>query len=369
MSGENSRLEALLRRYFAPLVVAILVALVAGWFATEFFFDVLVHSWLARVQRALGDEVSPEAAAQVAARLVTIVLTFLGGLVVAGMWVWRNAISSRQATAALDQAKVANAQAETAREQAKVALKTQISTDLTQAFEQLGSDKMAVRIGAIYTLEKVMRDVQDTDFNLYWSIIETLSGFAREQSKKFPTVQTLADMTSDKKAKTREPVASNLDITCVLTVIGRRRTHDEDKRIDLTGLFAPRFSAPDEVLDFSRCDLSRTVFEGAALNRCRFAGSTLTNADLSGATLLGANLSEARLESANLSGSELLDADLNRARLIRADLSGAWLERANLSRADLGSALDLTQAQIDTAHGDENTQLPEGLVHPADWLV
>ncbi len=263
------------------------------------------------------------------AQLVAGLLTFWAGIALATMWIWRNAISAKEA--------------ETSRLQAKVALDTQISTDLTKAYEQLGSDKMAVRIGAIYTLERVMRDVQDTDFNLYWSIIETLSGFAREQSKAFPTVDDLADLGNDAAEQLIKGSDSNLDICCVLTVIGRRRSVPGDKYIDLSGVFAAGFSSYDKALDFCEVDFRSAVFSGANLIGYNLTASLLMKADMRRAKLIGTNFEKAAIWEANLTGAlaskaVLNGANLSSTKLNGADLVGTELIGANLWQAELNAA-------------------------------
>jgi len=103
-------------------------------------------------------------------------------------------------------------------------------------------------------------------------------------------------------------------------------------------------------------------------------GARIINADLRGAILEDANFSRADLSSAILEDANFEDADLE-----RADLSGAILEDANFEDADLGGAnlvkavlwganlsqaRNLTQQQLDTACGDESTQLPADYTIP-----
>jgi len=93
--------------------------------------------------------------------------------------------------------------------------------------------------------------------------------------------------------------------------------------------------------------------------------------------LSGANLSEAKLFSSDLTGANLSGSNLSKANLNEADLRGANLRKANLSKAhllravlrgtDLSEATHLTQEQIDQAHGDETTKLPDHLQLPAHW--
>jgi hypothetical protein len=64
-------------------------------------------------------------------------------------------------------------------------------------------------------------------------------------------------------------------------------------------------------------------------------------------------------------------------RLLRGGEDGVreWNQRRrqgeeipDLLRADLRGAKDLTQAQIEWAQGDVHTELPEGMVRPANWV-
>ena len=89
------------------------------------------------------------------------------------------------------------------------------------------------------------------------------------------------------------------------------------------------------------------------LSFCVLEGTDLTGADLSKADLYCTWLQGANLASADLSG---------------ADLNGTNLAGANLSDADLSGGLYLTQAQINEAHGNDGTRLPEGLKRPERWM-
>jgi uncharacterized protein YjbI with pentapeptide repeats len=89
--------------------------------------------------------------------------------------------------------------------------------------------------------------------------------------------------------------------------------------------------------------------------------------DRRGADLIGARLRGADLRGADLRGTYLIGADLSGADLRRADLIGADLRDANLAGADLAGAIFVTQAQLNSALGDQNTKIPEGLARPAHW--
>ena len=123
--------------------------------------------------------------------------------------------------------------------------------------------------------------------------------------------------------------------------------------------------------DLSKANLHRANLSGAKLVHADLSGAKLVHADLSGAILLEANLSEADLSEANLSGADLSralkGANLKGANLKGANLKGAKLKGAKLQDTDLSAAKGLTQEQVDSAEGNENTKLPEALVRPKHW--
>ncbi|SCZ79793.1 pentapeptide repeat-containing protein [Acidaminobacter hydrogenoformans] len=85
-------------------------------------------------------------------------------------------------------------------------------------------------------------------------------------------------------------------------------------------------------------------------------------ADFAGASLRGLDLS-----GANFRGAVLIAADLSGSVLAGAELIGADLRDARLHGADLREALYLTQAQVNSAKGDLETKLPDGLERPVHW--
>jgi len=89
--------------------------------------------------------------------------------------------------------------------------------------------------------------------------------------------------------------------------------------------------------------------------------------DLAGAELNGAKLAGARLRGASLRSAFLIGADLRDADLRLADLIGADLRDADLAGADLGTALFLTQPQVNSAKGDGRTKIPAVLTRPGHW--
>ncbi|WP_018681802.1 pentapeptide repeat-containing protein [Actinokineospora enzanensis] len=124
--------------------------------------------------------------------------------------------------------------------------------------------------------------------------------------------------------------------------------------------------------DLARLDVTE---HREAVNSLLRQASELARADIGqkvdrrGALLIGADLRGAKLRGASLRGAVLLGADLRNADLNRADLTGADLRNARLDGADLATALFLTQSQVDSARGGQDTRLPERLRLPAHWLT
>ncbi|MBN6189189.1 pentapeptide repeat-containing protein [Aneurinibacillus sp. BA2021] len=84
---------------------------------------------------------------------------------------------------------------------------------------------------------------------------------------------------------------------------------------------------------------------------------------------VGANLKGADLRGANLRGALLIAANLRNADMRKADFIGADLRDADLSNANLTDCIFLTQSQVNSAKGNQHTQLPHYVRIPAHWLT
>lgn len=80
---------------------------------------------------------------------------------------------------AYQRTKAANQQAEAALKQSVTAFESLVTERFTRAVEQLGHEKSAVRLGAIYALERIAKDsARDRD-----TILETLTAYIREHAR------------------------------------------------------------------------------------------------------------------------------------------------------------------------------------------
>ena len=250
-----------------------------------------------------------------------------------------------------------------------------ISNQVAKGFEQLASDKIAMRLGGIYGLEGVM----NTSEQYHQPVLEALCAFVRDG--------TIGMIVNDERPAT--------DIQAALTVIGRRTSGPGRinlfraniisanlnganlrganlRRANLSGAFlvdADLSGSPhmklDDTTNLIDADLSHAYLFEANLSHAELSGANLSGAHLEGANVAGANLFGANLSGAlgdpNLSGANLSATDLRHAELSGANLSYASVAGANLSDADLRNVRNLTQAQLDLACGAK-VKLPAGMM-------
>jgi hypothetical protein len=263
-------------------------------------------------------------------------------------------------------------------------------TDLfTKAIEQLGSEKLEVRLGGIYALERIARD-SDKD---HGPIMEVLTAYVRlhapwppekpAEAKEQPAAfGKPAPGEKKPEPKPAPEVKPRADIQAILTVLGRRaRTYGKGESLPLDLRQTDLRGADLWIAHLEKVNLQETHLDGAKLEEARMEGANLEGAHLEGAYLReahleGANLKGARLEGANLlyahlEGAEFIVSHLEKAtlfgahmegvRFTGASLEGADLRHAHLEEADLKDAKGLTKKQVASAIIDEKTWLPDYL--------
>ncbi|MCW2547668.1 MAG: hypothetical protein JWN96_2128, partial [Mycobacterium sp.] len=150
----------------------------------------------------------------------------------------------------------------------------QLSERFSKSIEQLGSDKTDVKLGGIYSLEKLARDSQSDGPVVF----EVLSAYVRthggqpapgQQVTRCPQIRTTA-----------------VDIQAALTVIGRR-AHPAVRR---QGIDLSKTEWGYTHRDDQRIDLSRAALHDANLDGAYLAGVDLRETDLSCVEMSGANL-------------------------------------------------------------------------------
>ena len=261
----------------------------------------------------------------------------------------------------------------------------QVTDRYTKAIEQLGSDKLDVRIGGIFALERIARDSARD----HPTVMEVLTAFIREHSheqwplpdaedrarkrRTLPDVGAvaIAEHSHDASAPPgQEQSWTRPDVQAAITVVGRRdQEHDiPGNRLDLIGASLTGGNLVRARL--FHADLFGADLSGARLWYAHLASAQLGAADLTRARLHFASLYDADLHRAVLADADLTYARLDRAILVGADLTGATLhgaafKGANLSGANL-SGVTLDGAQLDGAQLD-GALWPAGAAVPEGW--
>ena len=221
----------------------------------------------------------------------------------------------------------------------------QFTDRFTMAVTQIGDEKLEVRLGGLYALERIAKDSPKD----HWTVMEILSAYIRENAKKKEesAEKNNSNKSANNKVKeTKKDVNVTTDIQAALTIIERRKIQQDSKtdRINLSGA------------DLSGANLSR-----ANLSRANLWSIDLSSANLSRANLSRAYLGRAYLGRAYLSEAILRGAYLSEAILSSANLSGADLREAYLSGADLSLVENLTFERLSNVIINENTKLPDYL--------
>ena len=245
----------------------------------------------------------------------------------------------------------------------------QVTGRFTAAIEQLGSATLAVRLGGIYALERIMRDSAPDQP----TIVEVLAAqVPRTQSAGAVSAAPSPGEQGTGPAEQRRPPP---DAVAVMTVLARRPARYVNyfidlRRADLEGLELPGHARLGRArLAGANLRSARLTFADlheAELSQADLSGANLLNADLRGVSLVGADLTGADLTGAkvhgNLRGANLTGADLTGANLVGEQIgdnpqSGANLKDVNLTGANLTGAnlhnVDLTGANLSSASLDE----------------
>jgi hypothetical protein len=240
----------------------------------------------------------------------------------------------------------------------------------SRAVEQLGNDKLDVRIGGLHALRRIAHQSPDERD----AIISIHAAYLRTHLRWPPS----------------DPGAPAADAK--LRDVGWLEVRAADAQVALTGLGILCMERQERWVNLTRVDLRLADCDGLWLTELNLDGAFaegatcyLTNFTLSsmiGATLRRTNMTRsildealcreadfrgARLVQASLRGTLFQNADLREAELRKADARGADFTGSDLWKADLRGT-DLTGAQLATARLTEAkvsdlTKWPAGF----DW--
>lgn len=232
----------------------------------------------------------------------------------------------------------------TAEANLKVTEEKQITERFSQAIEHLGSEKIQIRLGGIYSLERIAKD-SDKD---RWQVLEVLTAFVREEYKiernqkpfdfydpcedwgdpYYRDYDPSDDVPDDDIVKTpnKSYVPSvPVEKQAVLTALGR------------IGKLKDRLERDDN-FDLSQTDLRGVLLTGD-LRNINFEGSNLEWATLKDVTLDGSSFIEANLEVAKVENASLKDTNFSKANLRWTNWLDASLERSNLKGINLDDSI------------------------------
>ena len=300
----------------------------------------------------------------------------------------------------------------------RIAEEGQITERFTRSIDQLGSDNLAVRLGGIYALERIAKASRQD----HWPIMEVLTAYVKNRSSELfkselggglkpevePDIQAILTVIGRREERWRQLEIENLDLSSTFlkgsnlngahleeadlrganlegsnltdahleeadlrsaNLEGSNLTDTHLERADLRGAHLEGLNFTDGHLEgayLNEAHLKGADFSRAHLEKAYLSDAHLEGADFNYAHLEGADLNDAHLEGALLNGAyleeaELYDTHLEGAFFLGAHLQGAKLSRAHLEGANLTNALGLTQDQIDLAHIDGTTLLPDNL--------
>ncbi len=248
---------------------------------------------------------------------------------------------------------------------------------------------LEVRLGAIYTLERVAIESRRDHI----SVMETLCAYVRENTRR-PRFDEDAskeawaalakkkkkqvwDLNQEEKTSVATLMPPRPDIQAALTVFGRRNERAPG-RIDYE-------ASQNFVLDLRGCNIALADLNNAnlgpiLLDESNLQGASLSVAKLNGASLNHVNLQEADLFKANLSDASLNGAQMQRswldwanfqgarmvmARFQEANFSAAEMLYAGVKAADFTDVTHLSGEQLKVMIGDGSTILPKGMKQPS----
>lgn len=251
-----------------------------------------------------------------------------------------------------------------------------ITDRFSRAVDQLGSDKLDVRIGGFHALWRIAeQSARDRE-----AVISIQAAYLRTHLPWPPRgpEQPAEDMPINDIAplEARAP-----DAQVALTGLGVLCQHREQRWVNLSATDLRR--ADCDGLWLPEVNLDRVCMEAAGLYHANLTQTSLVSANLRHADLTTAilrrsrcvltDLRGARLVETDLRNADFTDADLREANLRKADAEGTVFRRADLRLADLRgtdlSTADLDQAQLTGALASQLTRWPVSFDHAAAGVV
>jgi hypothetical protein len=219
---------------------------------------------------------------------------------------------------------------------------TQITEQFSNAADQLGAERVEVRIGAVHTLDRLTMTA--TGEQGLWdnlTVYQLLAAYVKAQAPLPPRA-----LDDDERRRSVQRYMT-LEIESL-----RKRAPDVQNALEVIGARVKKLPTGREFSAF----LADTDLRGADL-----ANLQLNTADLRGSRLdyASGRLADTQ-QPAELAFARLQGATLRCAHLESVNLSGAQLQNADLRDAVLTGARGLETAQLDGARYNDRTLWPKG---------
>jgi hypothetical protein len=211
-----------------------------------------------------------------------------------------------------------------------------ITEHFTRAVDQVGSATLDIRIGGIYALERVARNLREDRPQVQY----ILAAFIRGHAHRAPD----AGRSGSPQPSERPPwlYVRAPDVQAALNVLSRRQPAAHALRLYLSRV------------DLRSANLDHARLLGAQVRHSDLSGSWMVAAALDGTDLCHSDLQKVRAIGATFVNCVLRGATFNGANLRDADFRGADLRGADM-RAD-----DLTGTRFTGILADRQTQWPDG---------
>ena len=216
----------------------------------------------------------------------------------------------------------------------------QVAERFSKAVEMLGSsEKLELRVGGIYSLEKIS---EDSPGKYLSAVIDILASFIKRKSmlmeaKEYEENLSRAELYQYQAIgieveQFREFESIPSDIQAALSAL-KRLSLSMEAKANLNLSFSKLVGADLRGFKFNNIDL-----RSADLTLCDCQDVRILNSNLSFIKLRGSVLIDASLIGCNLLGSKLYRSDCRNASFKKSNLSGVDFRKANLAGAILSSS-------------------------------
>ncbi|MFF0189240.1 pentapeptide repeat-containing protein [Streptomyces sp. NPDC005244] len=251
-----------------------------------------------------------------------------------------------------------------------------VTDRFSRAVDQLGSDKLDVRIGGLHALWRIA----EQSARHREAIISIQAAYLRTHVPWPPArpEAPAADVPINDVAPLETRAA---DAQVALTALGVLCQHREQSWVNLSITDLRR--ADCDGLWFPEVNFDRACMEAAGLYHANLTQASLVSVNLRHADLTTAILHRARCVLADLRGGKLVatdlrdadftETDLREANLRKADARGAVFHHTDLRMADLRGAdlrnTDLVEARLSGALSSGHTRWPADFDHATAGVV